>query len=79
MAKLFRMKNIKKKKNKVFFFYLKKKKKEETFIDQTFAHHTSTPLAFLYKKKKLAKFSIPKPSVYRGKERFPNRISKVYE
>lgn len=76
MAKLFRMKNIR----KMFFFcYFKKKKKEETFIDQTFAHHTSTPLAFLYKKKKLAKFSIPKPSVYRGKERFPNRISKVYE
>lgn len=52
MAKLFRMKNIR----KMFFFcYFKKKKKEETFIDQTFAHHTSTPLAFLYKKKKTRK------------------------
>lgn len=62
---------------KIFLYQLFKKKK--IFIDQ---YSPIIPqLAFFYKKKKklVAKFSIPKPSVYRKKERSPNRISKGYE
>ena len=67
MAKLFRMKNIR----KMFFFcYFKKKKKEETFIDQTFAHHTSTPLAFLYKKKNSQNFPFQNRAFIAGKNVF---------
>lgn len=75
MVKLFHMKNTR----KIFSVPVISNKKKNIHRS-TFAHHTSTPLAFLYKKKNLvAKFSVPKPSVYRRKEHFPNRISKGYE
>lgn len=49
VVKLFRMKNTR----KIFSYQLFQKKKRKIFIDQhSPTHHTSTALAFLYKKKK---------------------------
>lgn len=62
---------------KIFSYQLFKKKK---YLSINIRPSYLNLHFFTKKKKKLvAKFSIPKPSVYRKKERSPNRISKGYE